>query len=341
MSHIGKTLAASAFLLCAPAWADPASGGPAPGTVVTNTINLDYISGDRHVSVPDAASTSFTVDRKIDLSVEGRDAGGSVFAQAGQGDAVLVFSVTNSGNDVSGYDLDLAAAGGLALTYDASGQGGEGTYHVTIAPVAGAAVRTDISTTSAELTLAPGETGLVFVHVSIPVSAPDGSESHFTLTARAWDIPAGAAETETRGNGLDGTDTIFADPGLDGIETASESLVIQATRMTASKTMSVISENLTHTFDCLNGAAQPGDLSPVPRSCVEYRITVANGASASVPATAIVVEDILPDTMHYVTHAKGGFDEVTYVGGIVTGTLSRLDPGRTASFTIRAFVGGN
>jgi hypothetical protein len=71
---------------------------------------------------------------------------------------------------------------------------------------------------------------------------------------------------------------------------------------------------------------------------------VTNATGASVSATNLKVEDILPAEVSYVTAAKGDFDSVSLVAGAgtdpdkVTASLASLAEGATASFTIRVTI---
>lgn len=319
-----------------------ASAQAAPGTTITNTIDLSYSSGGTTISAPAAASVSFTVDRQIDLIVEGLNAGAVVFAEQGANDPVLSFSVQNLGNDDQGFDISIATSGTLALTY-ATTAGAEGTYWTVISddatPGAGTEVLYDVSGTLNAGDLPAGGTYYLHVYANIANTATSGQSLSVDVTATALDAGTSTVTVELRDQGLDAIDTIFTDPGLDGFEEATEALTINAPELTASKTVTVISENLDGTFNCATGTQVAGAEAPIPGACLEYTISVTNGSGATLAARNLQIVDEMPIDVTYEAHAVGSFTTVTNAGRIVTGDLTNLAPGATATFTIRATVG--
>lgn len=320
-----------------------ASAQVAPGTVVSNTIDLSYTSGGTTISRTGAATANFTVDRKIDLNVDGLNSGGIVYAEQAANDPVLSFLVENLGNDTQGFDINVASSGSLGLTYDPTGAGAEGTYWVKISnnatPGAGTEVIYNVNGTINAGDLPAGGKYWVHVYANVATSAASGQSRAFDVTATALNAGTNTITTAVSGQGLAGVDTVLADPGLDGREAASESLQINAPDLTASKTVAVISENIGGGFNCATGSPVAGAASPIPGACVEYTITVSNGSTATLAATNLAITDALPANVTYAGHTTGNFTSVTKAGNTLTGQITTLAPGQTRSFTIRATVG--
>jgi uncharacterized repeat protein (TIGR01451 family) len=112
--------------------------------------------------------------------------------------------------------------------------------------------------------------------------------------------------------------------------------------LTATKTAVVLDEGLGTLFTCETGigTATPATTprAPIPGSCVEYTITVANNANASAAATDITITDVLQADTTFEGASVGDFDSVTETSNTVTATLATLPAGESASFTIRVTV---
>jgi len=319
-----------------------ASAQSSPGTLVSNTIDLSYSSGGTTITQSSAATATFTVDRKIDLNVDGLNGGSTVYAQQAANDAVLSYVVQNLGNDTQGFDVTVDSSGTLGLTY-ATTAGAEGTYWVVISnnaiPGAGTETLYDVTATRNAGNLPPGGRYWVHVYANIATTATSGQARTFTVTATALNAGSNTIATELRNQGLNGIDTVFADPGTDGFEAASESLQVNAPVLSATKGVAVISENLDGTFACATGSPVVGAQAAIPGACLEYTITVNNGAGATQTATDLTITDQLPAGVSYVAHDKGTFTSVSLSGTTLTAMVSTLPAGANASFTIRATVG--
>src|SRR5215218_8055833 len=125
MTRNMRLLASASVLAAAAVAASPASAaGTAAGTTVTNNVTLDYkIGGIDQNQV--TASDSFTVDRKVNLTVS--EVGTtSTTVTPGQTGAVTAFTVTNSSN----APLDFALAG-TQLSGGTAAHGGTDNFSVT------------------------------------------------------------------------------------------------------------------------------------------------------------------------------------------------------------------
>lgn len=345
-----------------------AAAQTAPDTLVTNTVDLTYQSGASTpvVTLNNAASVTFRVDRKIDLAVTAQAVSGQQTAAPGQQTVVLPFRVENLGNDTQGFDIDVTNAGGtLNLTYSATATTALGQYYVVIstdATLDGADTAYDTASPANAGNLAPSGSYFVLIVANVPLSATDGLQDTFEVTATATDAGGATAVTEDRTQGLNGVNTVFADAATNSSRTGSQidaavtgadkdetRLLVAAPQITATKTVGVLSENLPSApFDCANGTATAAtNLAAIPGACLEYTISVTNAAGASTAATNIEVTDVLPGTVTFVA-----VDNITYTGtagttdaeptespaGTVTATIGTLPVGTTASFRIRVTV---
>mgnify|MGYP001627754201 CR=1 FL=1 len=321
------------------------AAGTAPGTVIGNSIDLSYSSGGNTIERQNAASIDFVVDRKVDFILESQVADKVAPVEQGSDSEYLVFYLENEGNDTSGYDIDVATTpSGLTLTLndDATLEPGEYEVFIGTDPAPGHAGDTAYDPTGMVNIgdLAADAARYVKIQANIPDNAEDGTSDLFTVTATALDPNSTTPTQADTGKGLDEVDTVLADAGADGKEADSSSYVVQAPVLTGQKTARVISENLDGTFNCATGLPQSGELAAVPGACVEYTITVTNATGASVAASDLHVDDVLPSAVSYVDHDEGDFTTVAYDSSTqtVSADLASLASGASASFTIRVEI---
>ena len=339
MRHTLNILAASAaFLIGAAAVAQAAPSG----TLVTNTISMSYTSGGNTISDPAAASVSFLVDKKVDLSVTGVNAGGIVYGEPSQNSVALTYMLENQGNDPSGFDINVANLGGIEVDSDPAGGGAEGSYFLKLS----ASVDPNDPGTVYDATgpvnagdLASGANTYVHVIANLRNSAINLETEDFDIRATALEVGTNTVQLELLGQGLNAVDIVFADPGENGFEEATQQIIVAGAELTSSKVVNVISENLHGGFNCAVGAAVPGAENAVPGACVEYVITVSNGPGASRSGSNLEIVDALPSGVTYEGHTITGFDSASHAAGTVTAEVARLDPGDTAVLRIRATIG--
>ncbi|MFO7805632.1 MAG: hypothetical protein R6V30_08165 [Paracoccaceae bacterium] len=343
-------------------WSSGASAQTAPNTTITNTIDLTYNSGDGtpDVTVNDAATVTFLVDRKVDLGVTAQAAGGQVTAVQGKEGVALAVRVDNLGNDTQGFVIDVSGGGtiggGSGLTYSETATTDAGSYYVVISSDAALGGDTVYNTNTAPNAgdLAPGEEFYVLIVANVPTGASDGQFDDFTVTATATDAGTATAVVEDRTQGLSGVDTVFADAatnstrqtgveideGLNGKDADETRLFIAAPTISATKEAVVLDEMLPDSsFVCATGGAATGtDLAAIPGACVEYTITVTNGSTSGTAASNIVITDALPANTTFAGTSTGGFTSVSNAGTTVTGSLATLAANASASFTIRVTI---
>lgn len=343
---------ASASLLAAAAFAaTPAfAAGTAAGTTITNTVNLDYkVGGIDQNQV--TATNSFTVDRKVNLTVA--EVGTTTTSVSpGQQAAVTAFSVSNASN--APLDFALAAS---QLSGGTAAHGGTDNFDVTAPKVyadtnANGSYDAGTDLEIAYLDQVAADTSkTVFVVADVPLGRSSNDVAGVRLTATAAEATAagsqGAVVTQTTGANTSGVDTVFADTNAngnvarDGIHFAEDDYTVLAASLTATKTSRVIS-------DPFNGTTNP---KMIPGAVVEYCIAVAN-ASGSATATNIAVSDNLPATTTYdpafgiklngtVTSGTCNTDGSaggSYASGTVSGTLSDIAAGVTRTLVFRVTV---
>lgn len=326
------------------------AAGTEAGTVVSNSIDVSYVSGGETITVTNASTATFTVDRRIDLSVESQDAGNIVTAAAGANDQVLSFLLTNEGNAASGYDITVSSSGTLGLTYDPAGTGADGTYYTVFSTDdvfdAGDTI-VDLTGATNEIDLAADGAVYMFVVTKIVATTPDGLTDNFLVSATAMNAGTNVVTvaTPTIDMALNVEDVVFSDPGNDGVESDNADLVITAPQLTFTKSVIVVQENINGpaAAACGTAAIDPNAAAAIPGSCLEYTITVTNDVTATSPASTLAISDALPAESTYAAHQNDGFTTLTFdagtgVKGTMNGSLTSLAAGETASFTVRVTI---
>lgn len=318
------------------AGASPAlAGGTTAGTSITNNVTVNYqVGGVTQNAV--TASNSFTVDRKVDLTVvETGNATTSV--SPGETAAVTTFTITNTSNEI--LDFALSAA---QLTGGAAPHGGTDNFNVT-----GLAVYVD---TNGNGVYNPGvdlaanfvdELGIdasrtVFVVANVPLGQASGDKAVVSLTATAREggtaTSQGAAITQTAGANTSGKDTVFADAAgtddaaRDGAGSARDDYTVAAAALTVAKTSVVIS-------DPVNGTTNP---KMIPGAVVEYCIAVSNAAGGAA-ASNVAISDPLPLQTTYL--ATGPESIGIRLGGTVTSGVCNADGAAGGSFASNTVSG--
>ena len=314
--------------------------GTAAGTVITNTVTVDYeVAG---INQADAtASNDVTVDRKVNVTVARVD-GTATSVTPGASNQAVSFIVENVSNDTLDFELTSLQV----TTGNPAGISGNDGFDVT-APLAyylddgdNAFDGGDTAITHLDA-LAPDSP--VTVHVvaaSVPTGLADGAIAALTLTATAKENDNGTAlgsNLTQAATNTAGEDTIFADAAgatdgaRDAAFSATDDYVVLTATLAATKSSRVIA-----------GAFGTG--AAIPGATVEYCITVTNSGSAD--ATSVSISDDLPSEM---TFADGvwvggadcdtrGADTGGESGGTVTGTIATLAAGTSQTLIFEATI---
>jgi uncharacterized repeat protein (TIGR01451 family) len=326
--------------------ANPAyATGTAAGTTITNSVSVDYTVGG--INQTDATATNdILVDRKINVTVARID-GTATSVTPGALNQAVAFRIEN----VSNATLDLQLAAVQKTTGTAAGITGTDAFDVTGAFIYyldanGNNVYDPATDTTSVVHLnavAPDTPVTVFVVApSVPLGATNGQIAAVTLTATGRENDGasslGNALTQASSNTA-GVDTIFADAAgasdavRDAAFSATDDYLVLSATLAATKTSSVVAG------DFGTGAAIPG-------ATVQYCISVSN--SGGVAATGVAISDTLPSQMTYDTGygvKVGGANCTTpggsagsFASGVVSGTISPLNPGTTQTLIFRATI---
>jgi len=264
-------VALSAGLLATPAIA----GGVPAGTLIENTAQATYDIGGGTETI-DSNTVELRVDELLDVAVATLNSG--PVASDGS-NAVLTYSVTNTGNGPEAYNLTVnpAVAGN---DFDPSVDGiavdtnGNGVYDPGV----------DVILTGPEQTavLDPDDVLTVFVLLSIPAGVVDGDEADVDLLAEAV-TGTGAPGDVFAGAGVDGSDAVVGPNGAD--DNALGSITIGITTVDLVKSAVV---------------ADPfGGTTIVPGSIITYTLTAT--VSGSGTAAGLVITDPIPTDTTYQT----------------------------------------
>ncbi len=342
------------------------AAGTDAGTTVSNSFTLDYqVGGVSQTQIDTSgAPTSFTVDRKVDLTVA---TALNASVSPGQTGAELVYGVTNNGNDNIAYRLSIKDVGTDTFdigTYTAryyADAGADGIFTPGVDDAGAGTAYTLGAGVTADVT--PDATIWVIISGDVPGGATNGQTDDVILIADSYYPTASldGAYSATPGTNIaqagannmtgeadsvlaDGTGTAGApeDVANDGAHSSTATYTVSAASLSASKTVAIVATNPT---DCATDAISGGFAAP--GACVEYVISASNAAGASATATNIAISDVLPDEVQYVTASQSGFSVAgalsTPGGGCTTGctvglTGASLAPGATGTVTIRALV---
>ena len=323
--------------------------GTAAGSTITNTVSVNYQVGGLSQTATGASNT-FTVDRKINLTVA--ELGTSTTqVSPGQTSAVTTFTVTNTSNATLDFALAVAQQSGGAGahantdTFDVSNvkiyvdTNNDGIFN------AGDTLVTFLDE------LAADSSKTVFVVADVPLSLTTGAVAAVTLTATGHEAGVvgsqGIGLTETTTANTAGMDTVFAD-GAGSTDaarnadfSAKDDYTVLAAALTVSKLSTIIS-------DPLNGTSFP---KAIPGATIEYCIVVSN-AVGSATATSVAISDPLPTTVTYssaygifingsvttgVCNADGSAGGA-FSSGTVSGTLSSVAATETKTLRFRATI---
>jgi uncharacterized repeat protein (TIGR01451 family) len=298
------------------------------GTSIQNRATVDYSVGGQAQTVIESspggntapgagagADTTFLVDNRIDLTVA-ELSGNATITSPGATNAVLAFTVTNTGNAPQGYQLTVAeeigtllfgntdnATVGLAnlqIRVDEDPSAGNGTGNDTYDGTE-AATAIDV--------LNPGLSITVFVVVpTVPLTLVNADFANINLQAQTAVAGTNGAALATQSPGANDATTVeivFADDPVnaDATESAADQLAVQSAALTVSKTQTVLDDGF--------GSASP---RAIPGAYVEYEITIANAIGTTV-ANAIAITDPIPANTTFQTGLYAGASDVEITGG--------------------------
>ena len=224
----------------------------------------------------------------------------------GAPNAVLAFTVTNTGNAQQGYALtfleevgttlfgnaDNANFGNLVIRVDEDPSSGNGTGNDTY---------DGTETATAIDRLNPNQQVTVFiVSPVVPLTLVNANFANVNLTARVAVPGTNGATLVTQSTGANNpavVEIVFADDPsrhADATESAVDQFAIQSAALTVTKAQTVISDG----FSSANPRA-------IPDAIVEYTIMIANG-STTTAASDVAISDPIPANTTFVSQRLPG-----------------------------------
>lgn len=354
------------------------AAGTEAGTSVKNTFSLNYEvnnvvqpeistcqTGD--VGCTTDTSTQFTVDRKIDLTVAGT---GNLTVTPGAQDQQLIFTVTNTGNDIQSYllnnpinegsddfDATFGAANKLYVFPSTAGTGCTDAANLIVA--------NEYTPSSATSDVAPDAALCVVIQGDIPAVLDDADQSDVTLlaiaaqptayanasspapsspgTAEVADVDGtnvltGSAENvlaDAQGTANESTDVGSGAGVSTGDHSATLTYIAADADLVGTKSVVVIS---TDGSNCglgdIGAAPAVNDTTQysTPGACVEYAIEVMN--TGSVAADFIDIADPVSSDLENIVAKSAVFtdtDATNTVNVAVVGNQVDLTNGKLAS----------
>lgn len=301
--------------------------GTDAGTVISNQASVDYdVSGVDQTDIVSSPAddpgsglpTTFVVDRRVDFELIEVDGAHTSPVAPGQADVVAAFTLSNDGNAIMDFRLDVAdfagSVHGIGDSTDLT------NYRIRVANgdgPGGVPVLGDLDYVD-EL----AEDGVVEIYVfaDAPSTVTNGQYANIQLTATAAD-DANAIATPgvldgdlAESPGADDPDVIesvFADADNDGVEQAEDGYAIVSASLAITKDSAVISDPFG------SGKALPG-------AVIEYTIVIDNTAGATAAENVVLTDNIqIPDVI-FEDEAYGANQDVS-----IDGAFCNADPGDT------------
>lgn len=352
MKHISKLLGAASLAAVAAFTANPAyAAGTAAGSTITNNVTVNYQVGG-FAQTQETASDTFTVDRKVNLTVAESGTTTTQVSPA-ESDAVTTFTVTNLSNAALDFSLAVAQQTGGAGAHSNTDNFDADNVRIyrETGTVAGFDATDELITYLDEL--AADGTATVYVVSDIPTGLSTGDVAAVTLTATARESGTsgsmGGAVSETSGANTSGVDTVFADGtgATDGNRDAAYSAKDDYTVFAAAITAEKVSKILTDGFNSFPNA------KAIPGATIEYCIKIINAAGGA-DATGVLIEDTLPAEVTFdssytirvggtvdgsgVCQTDGATSGGSNSGSLVSGTISSVAAGETRTLLFRATI---
>lgn len=272
------------------------AAGTVASTTISNTATVNYTVGGVAQTAINSNTSTFLVDRKVNLNVT---PGSGTTTSPGVTNQALVYTVTNTGNDSDNFTL--TAANLTGDNFDTTNlriyrDNGDGVFNIA-----------SDTLVSGPVAFTPDQSIRFFVVSDIPVTAANGQTAQLSLTATTGRTASAGADTA-------GVDTVFADPGNNGTETANNTYTVATAALAVVKSSTVVS-------DPVAGTTNP---HAIPGAVIQYTITVTNSSTTSA-ASAVVLTDAIPANTTYVANsmtlnAAALTDAADADGGTTTGT---------------------
>jgi uncharacterized repeat protein (TIGR01451 family) len=302
-------------------WWTAASAQMTPsGISINNRASVNYSVGGLPQAVIESSptgnttpgsgagvDTAFLVDNMINLTVDEISSNATVVTP-GQANAVLAFTVANTGNSPQGYQLTLTEEVGTAL-FLGNDNANFGLGNLAVRVDDGNGIYDGTEAATAIDTLNPSQSITVFVlaNPTVPLTLINGSFANVRLTARAAvaGTNGGTLEVASLGANTDSVETLFADVnGRDGMESDVDQFAVVSAGLTITKVQTVLDDPF--------ASASP---RAIPGANVEYAITIEN-TSTTTPADGVSLSDPVPANTGLRLGRYAGQD-VGITGGLV------------------------
>ncbi len=290
-----KLAAVLLFAVLAAAISQYAQAATTAGDIITNTAHVNF--NVLNVPQPEVTgSTSFVVDRKIDLLVTKKS---DITTGPSATTPALVYLVTNNSNTTIRFGLTTQVSGtaqyvptSISIWKDTDNSG---TY------TAGDTGYTD-STTFGDI--ASGASVTVLVTATTPGTATDLQTAGISLVAQAYEPTgstlgaAGTAIAASIGaNGINTVETVFADAAgsatspadtqYDGKHSALAFFTVNASTVSVNKSSIVFSDGL--------GTPYP-NAKAIPGATIEYTMVVKNSGGTATAQSVTLSDTLSPST---------------------------------------------
>jgi len=291
------------------------------GTPINNRASVNYSVGGLPQAVIESSptgnttpgvgagvNTSFVVDNLVDLSVS-ELSGSNTVVTPGVTNAALSFTVVNDGNSPQGYQFAVAEEVGTTLPFGGTDNANIGLANVVVRVDANGNNTYDAADTAAAIdVLNPNQSVTVFiVSPTVPLTLINGNFINLNLQARTAVPGTSGGTLQTASAGVNNPTTVevlFADPGFDATENASDQFAVQTAGLTITKVQTVLDDG----FSAVNPRAIPG-------ATVAYVTTILN--TGSIAAQAVSFSDPIPANTTLFPNQFSATGDVGITGGLV------------------------
>jgi uncharacterized repeat protein (TIGR01451 family) len=181
----------------------------------------------------------------------------------------------------------------------------------------------------------------------VAVTALNASEDGILLE----DLGNGLDDAVTPANAVDivfadaakTADSVGADAAEDAIHTDNATLTVSSAELVATKAVTIVNDDLNVTFDCTTDP-DPGTADAAqgayPGACLEYTISVTNGAAANQNAQSVSINDPLPAGVTFSSFiTTTGWTNPQHNAGVITATAtSDIAPNNSLDLVFRVTV---
>ena len=178
----------------------------------------------------------------------------------------------------------------------------------------------------------------VKIKAHVPQDSEQDQEDIFDVTAQPLNTAGNAKQAESTAFDPGTMEAVYGDADQDGTETGQEQFTVSSAKISATKTVAVVSENRDGDFNCAFDAAEGGD-AYIPGACLAYTITLTNDISANEDADDFTFTDVFPSGVTFQSVEPGHtFDSVTSDAASITGSVTKMLPGESATVTFRVLI---